>query len=269
MNESYCIKDKRVTPCVEPSGYQTDKNGRRQFYCHCPVWGIKKVRYTKSNQSGKKSLKGEGILTDVGGIAADALYHHGIPWLAKKTVEMGRYGASELIENKDLQKKAVNYGMKKLSPFIQDTVGSAMNELSTKVRPNTQYKTDRPELDGKGVDIHKWIGKLPRSKAGFTPGKYKYMGAYNPLDKQLEYEPETGEVLKWKVMPYNKVDEISACHDIYDMGKNKDECDREMIKSFDQIPYGEMPKWGSTARFLINTKQKLGLGVNSKSLNRR
>ena len=23
MNESYCIKDKRVTPCVEPSGYQT------------------------------------------------------------------------------------------------------------------------------------------------------------------------------------------------------------------------------------------------------
>ena len=34
-------------------------------------------------------------MTDVGGIAADALYHHGIPWLAKKTVEMGRYGASE------------------------------------------------------------------------------------------------------------------------------------------------------------------------------
>ena len=31
----------RVTPCAEPSGYQTDKNGRRQFYCHCPVCGIK------------------------------------------------------------------------------------------------------------------------------------------------------------------------------------------------------------------------------------
>ena len=41
---------------------------------------------------------------------------------------------------------------------------------------------------------HKWIGKLPRPKAGFTPGKYKYMGAYNPLEKQLEYDPETGEV---------------------------------------------------------------------------
>ena len=183
---------------------------------------------------------------------------------------MGRYGASELMRNKDLQKKAVNYGMKKLSPFVVNTVGSAMDELSTKVRPDKKYKTDRPELDGKGIDVHKWIEKLPRPKAGFTPGKYKYMGAYNPLDKQLEYDPETGEVLKWKVIPYNKVDEISAYHDIcYDMGRNKGECDREMIKSLDQIPYGEMPKWGSTARFLINTKQKLGLGVNSKNLNRR
>ena len=106
-------------------------------------------------------MKGDGIMTDVGGIAADALYHHGIPWLAKKTVEMGRYGASELLRNKNLQKKAVDYGMKKLSPFVVDTVGSAMDQLSTKVRPkNQKYKTDRPELDGKGVDIHKWIGKM-------------------------------------------------------------------------------------------------------------
>ena len=113
-----------------------------------------------------KQQQGEGVLTDVGGIAADALYHHGIPWLAKKTVEMDRYGASELMRNKNLQKKAVDYGMKKLSPFIVDTVGSAMDQLSTLVRPNQKYKTDRPELDGKGVDIHKWIGKLPRPKAG-------------------------------------------------------------------------------------------------------
>ena len=55
---------------------------------------------------GKKSLKGDGIMTDVGGIAADALYHHGIPWLAKKTVEMGRYGASELMRNKKSSKES-------------------------------------------------------------------------------------------------------------------------------------------------------------------
>ena len=83
-------------------------------------------------------MKGDGIMTDVGGIAADALYHHGIPWLAKKTVEMGLYGASELLRNKNLQKKAVDYSMEKLSPFVVDTVGSAMDQLSTKVRPNNQ-----------------------------------------------------------------------------------------------------------------------------------
>ena len=46
--------------------------------------------------------------------------------------------------------------------------------------------------------------------------------------------------------------------------KNKGDCDKEMVKSLDEIPYGEMPKWGSTARFLINTKQKLGLGLKVK-----
>ena len=87
------------------------------------------------------------------------------------------------------------------------------------------------------------------------------MGPYNPLDKQLSYNPETGKVEEWKVKPYNKVDEIAAYNDIcYEMGRNKGDCDKEMVQSLDEIPYGEMPKWGSTARFLINTKQKLGMG---------
>ena len=67
-------------------------------------------------------------MTDVGGIAADALYHHGIPWLAKKTVEMGRYGASELLRNPNLQKKAVDYGMKKLTPYCSKSDGSVINQ---------------------------------------------------------------------------------------------------------------------------------------------
>ena len=45
------------------------------------------------------------------------------------------------------------------------------------------------------------------------------------------------------------------------MGKNKGDCDKKKVKSLDEIPYGEMPKWGQTARFLINAKQKLGMGV--------
>ena len=92
------------------------------------------------------------------------------------------------------------------------------------------------------------------------------MGPYNPLDKQLQYDPKTGEVLKWNVKPKNKVDEIAAHHDIcYDMGKDKGECDRTMVKSLDSIPYRDMPKWGMIARTIINNKQKLGLGIKKKA----
>ena len=258
--------------------------------------------------------------------------------MGRKAVEMGRYGASELMRNKKLQKKAVNYGISKLTPFIQDSVGTAMDQLSTKVRPKKKYETDRKDLDGRsgkgidpmtvvkkapdiaiktthelipslkpvydryksgdimksafgsehgitsskfwrrptaveekakgiirkgsnpelffafnkdgrkfrqyitkffgknpealadmrniissnpdtwpdiirnkygiiideyfwennplltegsGIDILKQIGKLPRPKAGWTPGKYKYMGPYNHLDKQLSYDPNS------------------------------------------------------------------------------
>ena len=83
--------------------------------------------------------------------------------------------------------------------------------------------------------------------------------------------PRAGQVLEWYVKPENKVDEIAAHRDIcYDRGINKNECHKQMIKSLDKIPYGEMPKWAKTARFLINTKQKLGLGLpKSKNVNRR
>ena len=104
--------------------------------------------------------------------------------MAKKSVEMGRCGLSEAMRNKNLQKKAVNYGISKMTPFIQNTIGNTLDQLSTSVRPDKKYKTDRTELDGRGIDIHKWIGKIPIPKAGWTPGKYKYMGPYNPLEKQ-------------------------------------------------------------------------------------
>ena len=175
---------------------------------------------------------------------------------------MERYYGSEALRNPKLHKKAIDYALDKLNPMIQNVGSQALDQLSTKIRPNRKYKTNRKDLDGAGVDIHKLIGKIPKPKAGWTPGKYKYMGPYNPLEKQLEYDKNTGEVTKWYVQPYNKVDEIAAHHDIcYDMGKNKGECDKQMVKSLDGIPYGQMPKWGQTARFLINTKQKLGLGV--------
>ena len=131
MVEAYCIKDKRKTPCVEPSGYKRDKRNRLQFYCTCAVFGIKKVRYVKENgQLGSRRKTGSGkkkkiqkvggdVFDTVVGTAADALVHHAVPWIAKKSVEMGRYGLSEAMRNKNLPKKAVNYGINKMTPIIQ------------------------------------------------------------------------------------------------------------------------------------------------------
>ena len=61
---------------------------------------------------------------------------------------MSKYGASELLRNKNFQKKAIDYGISKITPFIQDSVGSAMDSVSTKIRPKKRYKTNRKDLDG-------------------------------------------------------------------------------------------------------------------------
>ena len=51
MKESYCIVDKRVIPCTEPSGKQQDKRSRWQFYCKCAVCGHRKVRHKNEPSS--------------------------------------------------------------------------------------------------------------------------------------------------------------------------------------------------------------------------
>ena len=126
----------------------------------------------------------------------DMLIQHGIPWLGKKAVEMGRYYGSEALRNRKLQKKALNYALEKATPFIKKTGSEMLDQLSTKVRPNKKYVTDRKDLDGGSFDIHKAIGKLPKPKKGWTLPRHKYTGPYNDLEKQLRYNPSTGEILE-------------------------------------------------------------------------
>ena len=217
-----------------------------------------KVRPNKKYKTDRKDLDGSGVI--------DSLLTSGVkgsPWQVDLKKGINLISDPELWAPVNKMPVA---DAKKLVQYYKTQYQEAKKNGYKK-----SYNSFVKEMGwGKGIDIHKWIGKLPRPKAGWTPGNYEYMGAYNPPYKQLEYDPQTGEVLRWHVMPYNKVDEISAYHDIcYDMGKNKGECDREMVKSLDKIPYGIIPKWGQTARFLINTKQKMGLGVSSKNVNRR
>ena len=58
--------------------------------------------------------------------------------------------------------------MTKPRPVIQKVGSEMLDQLSTKVRPNQRYKTDRPDLDGAGFDIHAAIGKFPKPKKGWT-----------------------------------------------------------------------------------------------------
>ena len=63
---------------------------------------------------------------------------------------------------------------------------------------------------GGPIDIYKAIGKLPRPKGWLTLPEHKYTGPYNPLGEQLEYDPESGKILKYHVKPHNQIDEIIA-----------------------------------------------------------
>ena len=48
MVKSYCVKQKKQTECVEPSGYKTAKNGRLMFWCTCAECGIETFKFVNS-----------------------------------------------------------------------------------------------------------------------------------------------------------------------------------------------------------------------------
>ena len=147
-------------------------------------------------------------LSDLAGYAGKA---------GKKAAEMGRFFASEWLREPGAQKMLIG----KAEPFLR----KGIDQLSTAIRPKRNYKTNRKDLDGsgllsnlaygfnyapwtrpqggrppkkgKGVDIHKAIGKLPKPKGGFTLPGHNFTGPYNPLEEQLRYDPTTGKFLSF------------------------------------------------------------------------
>ena len=94
------------------------------------------------------------------------------------------------------------------------------DQLSTRIRPNKRYKTDRPGLDGSGFDIHSAIGKLPAPKRGWTLPAHNYTGLYNPLEQQLKYNPGTGQIRQIYQQPTGATHAITMQHDV-DYGENE------------------------------------------------
>ena len=230
-------------------------------------------------------------LSDLAGYAGKA---------GKKAAEMGRFFASEWLREPGAQEMLV----RKVNPFLK----KGIDQLSTAIRPKKPYKTNRKDLDGsgifgdmlygfnyapwtnpvgrgakrpqqkgKGVDIHKAIGKLPKPKKGWTLPGHNYTGPYNPLDEQLRFDPATGQILEFIQKPTGKTDAVAAQHDVdysvCEKGKNprnpsairhcKNKADKKMVAALDAIPWKER-QWGhALARNTINVKQKLGLGAKN------
>ena len=159
------------------------------------MWDNKdKICEEPGKLNSRSEMAGEGIMSDLGNVGVELFLTKGVPYLGKKAVEMGRYYTSEILRDPKLQKKAIDYALDKLNPAIHNVGSQTLNQLSTKIRPNKKYTTNRKDLDGGALDIHKAIGKLPKPKSGWTLPGHKYTGPYNDLENQLKYDPKTGQI---------------------------------------------------------------------------
>ena len=111
---------------------------------------------------------------------------------------MGRYYGSEALRNPKLQKKALDYALDKLNPMIQNVGSQALDQLSTKIRPKKNYKTNRKNLDGGSLDIHNAILKIAPKKGFVMPGHH-YTGPGNPLDEQLNMIQKLVKFLRYMI----------------------------------------------------------------------
>ena len=169
-----------------------------------------------------------------------------------------------------LKVKCASCGITK-TRFISDKTQSGGNYDMRIYAGNRVDDPTNPlyQRGGRGFDLHKAIGKLPKPKKGWTLPGHNYTGPYNPLEKQLSYDPKTGKILKIYQQPTGATDAVSMQHDVdYAVcagKKNEKSCkhdaDKKMVKALDAIPKNKR-QWGhAAARNAISSKQKVGLGV--------
>ena len=68
-------------------------------------------------------------------------------------------------------------------------------------------------VSGGAIDIHKAILKVAPKKGFVMPG-HNYTGPGNPLEHQLKYDPNTGQILEIYQQPTGKTDAVSMQHDV-------------------------------------------------------
>ena len=243
---SYCVRQRKRTECVPNSEtFVITKNGRNAMRCICAECGITKFRFIS-----KAEMQGSGF---------DELIVKGLAAGAKGLYNLGKRGASRAIKSDYVKDKVKGIGKR----YLNRAIDSLADDLSKKISGR-----------GRGLDIHKAIGKLPKPKAGWTLPGHKYTGPYNDLERQVKWDRDTGQIYEIYDQPTGKTDAIAMQHDVdysvcADKGGNVKSCknvaDKKMVRALDAIPWNER-QWGHwLARNTINTKQKLGLGVKKKN----
>ena len=176
--KSYCVKERKMTECKSGSEQivQT-KNGRYALKCICSNCGITKFRFLSNAE-----IKGSGF---------DELIVKGLAAGAKGLFNLGRQGIGKAIKSDAAKRKFKQVGDKYLNQVIDSFTDDASKMIS-----------------GKGVDIHKAIGKLPKPKGGWTLSGHKYTGPYNDLENQVRYDNE-GNILEIYDKPTGKTDAIA------------------------------------------------------------
>ena len=58
---SYCVREKKQTECVEPSGYKKAKNGRLMHLCTCSSCVTTKTKFFKSQDGVAHMILGNSL----------------------------------------------------------------------------------------------------------------------------------------------------------------------------------------------------------------
>ena len=109
-------------------------------------------------------------------------------WVKKQLRWEDIYHGSEALRGPKLQKKAIDYALDKLNPMIQNVGSQGLDQLSTKIRPNKRYKTNRKDLDGGAIDIQNVLNRkwLPEFHMRTLKGKkYNYCDPNTRLEERL------------------------------------------------------------------------------------
>ena len=100
----------------------------------------------------------------------------------KGLVNLGRKGASEAVKSDSAKQKMKDVANK----YLDQALDRFTSDLSKK-------KLD--PVSGGAIDMHKVILKVAPKKGFDLPGHF-YTGPGNPLEKQLRYDPNTGQILE-------------------------------------------------------------------------